>query len=55
MPPIRLFGGRCAKCGTCLIYSDGDRRGRCAECVRDEQRAREQGAIDTRLDRVEVR
>jgi hypothetical protein len=45
MVRARLYGGRCAKCGTCLLYSDGDRYGRCAGCVVDEERAREQGAL----------
>jgi hypothetical protein len=45
MVRARLYGGRCAKCGTCLLSSDGDRYGRCAGCVVDEERAREQGAL----------
>lgn len=40
-----IYGGRCSRCGTCILYSDGDRHGRCSGCVVDEQRAREQGVL----------
>jgi uncharacterized Zn finger protein (UPF0148 family) len=38
--PVRLYGGRCSRCGCTLIMTDGD-DGVCATCAADE-RARDE-------------